>query len=179
MTATGLPPKTFLMSDGGLESQSIAFFKTPGIELLYSGVTNSKPSALAIVAFNSATRLGMPSAASTSPLYSGMPSILSVWSAALLGISSTAARSSALLNEPRRRLPEIPTILDTVLFTDMRPRPPVRSVLVPRRALQRTTRLPPRLPGLRQCRTHNGSPGTDRRFSRRCRVPESRLHPTR
>ena len=53
MTATGLPPKTFLMSDGGLESQSIAFFKTPGIELLYSGVTNSKPSALAIVAFNS------------------------------------------------------------------------------------------------------------------------------
>ena len=36
--ATGRPPKTRGMSSAGRDSQSIAFFKTPGIELLYSGV---------------------------------------------------------------------------------------------------------------------------------------------
>src|SRR3954466_8889672 len=39
-----------------------------------------------------------------------MPRIDSIASAACFGHSSTAARSSAALNEPARRLPAIPTI---------------------------------------------------------------------
>ena len=55
------------MSDGGRLSQSIAFLKTPGMPLLYSGVTSSSPSAATISSFSAATAPGMPSVASTSP----------------------------------------------------------------------------------------------------------------
>jgi hypothetical protein len=48
INATGRLPKTRGMSAGGRVSQSIAFLKTPGIELLYSGVTRSRPSRDAI-----------------------------------------------------------------------------------------------------------------------------------
>ena len=67
MIPTGRPPKTRLMSAGGRDSQSIAFLKTPGIELLYSGVTISSASAPTIASFKAATAGGIPSAASTSP----------------------------------------------------------------------------------------------------------------
>src|SRR5215471_5827745 len=67
MTATGRPPNTLGMSTAGLDSQSIAFFSTPGIELLYSGVTIKRPSASAILVFNSRTGAGMPSAAPGTP----------------------------------------------------------------------------------------------------------------
>src|SRR6266850_4562014 len=40
-----------------------------------------------------------------------MPSILSILSSAPAGINSTAARSRAVLNEPRRKLPETPIIV--------------------------------------------------------------------
>jgi ammonia channel protein AmtB len=55
------------MSEGGRESQSMAFFMTPGIELLYSGVTRSRPAEAAILSFRSATAEGMPLASSRSP----------------------------------------------------------------------------------------------------------------
>ena len=67
INATGLPPNTRGMSVAGRDSQSIAFLNTPGIELLYSGVTSSRPSAAAIASFNSATAGGMPADASRSP----------------------------------------------------------------------------------------------------------------
>jgi hypothetical protein len=51
----------------------MAFFSTPGIELLYSGVTIRRPSAVAILLFSSCTVFGMPSASSTSPSYKGIP----------------------------------------------------------------------------------------------------------
>src|SRR6185369_16937474 len=66
-SATRLPAKTRAASAGGRDSQSIAFLKTPGTELLYSGVASSRPSAAAIASFSSATARGTPSAASTSP----------------------------------------------------------------------------------------------------------------
>ena len=44
MTPTGRPPKTRAISVSGRDNQSIAFLNTPGIELLYSGVTSNKPS---------------------------------------------------------------------------------------------------------------------------------------
>src|SRR5213594_4088916 len=68
MIATGRLPNTRGMSAGGLDSQSIAFLNTPGIELLYSGVASSKPSAVAMLSFNAATVGGMPSVDSTSPV---------------------------------------------------------------------------------------------------------------
>ena len=67
ISATGRPPNTRRMSLAGRDSQSIAFLKTPGIELLYSGVTRSRPSAAAIASFSATTGAGMPSLASTSP----------------------------------------------------------------------------------------------------------------
>ena len=67
MIATGLPPKTLGMSLGGRDSQSIAFLSTPGIELLYSGVTSRRPSAPAIRSFSSVTGSGIPRSRSTSP----------------------------------------------------------------------------------------------------------------
>ena len=67
MIPTGRPPNTRPMSALGRDSQSIAFLNTPGIELLYSGVTSSSPSAATIASFSAATAGGMPSAVSMSP----------------------------------------------------------------------------------------------------------------
>jgi hypothetical protein len=75
MSTTGLPPKMAWKSAGGLDNQSIAFLNTPGIELLYSGVARSSPSAVAMACFNLVTDCGMPPLASRSPSYSGMPYI--------------------------------------------------------------------------------------------------------
>src|ERR1700676_3135551 len=58
MTATGRPLNTRSASSAGRESQSTTFFATPGIELLYSGVEISRPSAAAMRSFNSATAGG-------------------------------------------------------------------------------------------------------------------------
>ena len=51
MTAEGLRANEFLPY--GRLAQSIAFFNAPGIERLYSGVTNSTASTAAIAALNS------------------------------------------------------------------------------------------------------------------------------
>jgi len=45
-----------------------------------------------------------------------MPSIVSIRNSDPRGISSAAARSNAELYEPRRKLPDIPTIVDTKIF---------------------------------------------------------------
>ncbi len=99
------------MSAGGRDSQSIAFFSTPGTELLYSGVAIRRPSAAAIWSLRVYTDSGMPSAASKSPLYRGIFSIDASSSTHPLGVSVLAARSRAPLYEPFRTLPEIPTIV--------------------------------------------------------------------
>jgi hypothetical protein len=67
MIPTGRPPNTRLMSAGGRDNQSMAFLNTPGIELLYSGVTSRSPSAPTIASFKALTAGGIPSAPSTSP----------------------------------------------------------------------------------------------------------------
>ena len=67
MTATGRPPNTRGMSAAGRVSQSIAFLNTPGSELLYSGVTSSRPSAATTRSLSFTTASGSPCAASTSP----------------------------------------------------------------------------------------------------------------
>jgi hypothetical protein len=67
-TATGFPPKTRPMSAGGRESQSIAFLNTPAIDLLYSGVARSSPSAATIASFSAVTRSGISASAHASAL---------------------------------------------------------------------------------------------------------------
>jgi hypothetical protein len=67
MRPTVRPRKMRGTSEGGRVIQSMAFLNTPGIELLYSGVTRSSASASATRSFSSAARAGMPCAASTSP----------------------------------------------------------------------------------------------------------------
>jgi hypothetical protein len=48
------------MSEAGRDSQSMAFYRTPGIELLYSGVTIRTPSAPAMRSLRRRTAAGMP-----------------------------------------------------------------------------------------------------------------------
>jgi hypothetical protein len=48
------------LSSGGLDTQSNAFFRTPGIEFLYSGVAIKRPSVAAILVFNSCTTSTWP-----------------------------------------------------------------------------------------------------------------------
>jgi hypothetical protein len=67
MTASARPPNTVRMSSEGLDSQSMAFFRAPGMELFYSGVTIKRPSVAVIFFFSSCTVAGIPSDASTSP----------------------------------------------------------------------------------------------------------------
>ena len=55
------------------DSQSVAFFSTPGIEKLYSGQAITMPSAARIRASRSRTACGLPVAVSSSSLKSGMP----------------------------------------------------------------------------------------------------------
>jgi hypothetical protein len=56
ITATGLFRSGFEAS--GRETQSIAFFSTPGIDQLYSGVANRTASAPAIASRSEATPAG-------------------------------------------------------------------------------------------------------------------------
>src|SRR5262245_13958419 len=58
---------------GGLDSQSMVFFSTPGTPWLYSGVAMSNPSACRTASRSCTTPDGTP-AASISALYSGIPS---------------------------------------------------------------------------------------------------------
>jgi hypothetical protein len=63
MIATGFPASG--EASGGREAQSIAFFSTPGMPRLYSGVAIRSASAPRIASFSATTGSGSP-AASTS-----------------------------------------------------------------------------------------------------------------
>jgi hypothetical protein len=94
--ANGRPPNTRLTSAGGRPSQSIAFLKTPGRLLWYSGVASSTPSQLTMAFLSALTAGGIP-CASMSPSNSGMPRMLAVSSTLSAGIRRVAARNNALL----------------------------------------------------------------------------------
>src|SRR2546421_2762088 len=106
MIAAGLPFQA--LPPWGREAQSIAFFNTPDMDQLYSGVTNRIAFASRIRLFNSVTLAG--GFCSSSWLNGGMPSSSNVSTVTPFGASSVAARSAARLYDPRRRLPAIPRI---------------------------------------------------------------------
>jgi hypothetical protein len=85
------------MSRDGRESQSIAFFSMPGMELLYSGVTSRSPVAAAIASFRRATGAEIPRSLSTSPSYRGSSAMETTSTSVPVGASSRAARRSAAL----------------------------------------------------------------------------------
>ncbi len=99
ISPTGRSPKIRVRSFGGRVNQSNAFLKTPGIELLFSGVTIKRPSADAIRFFRSSTTVGTPSASSTSALYKGMPAMEPILSEQPSGTASRDARKSPELKE--------------------------------------------------------------------------------
>src|ERR1700690_2015565 len=83
------------------ETQSMAFLSTPGIDQLYSGVTNSTPSAARIASASSLTGAGKPGGSWTSSLERGNEPIGgAVMSFMSGGASSGNARVSAALYEP-------------------------------------------------------------------------------
>src|SRR5437870_12729773 len=108
ITATGLFRNEFVAI--GLEAQSTAFLSTPGIDELYSGVANRTPSAPAIASRSRDTAAGAGSWSSSSS-YGGTalrPSQRSISTSS--PTSSAAARSSFVLYESPRTLPEMARI---------------------------------------------------------------------
>ena len=107
ITATGLFWSTVLAR--GREAQSIAFFSTPGMEALYSGVAISRASADAIARQRSATGAGARSvslSASTGDRPQAVPDLY----LDAAGRRSAMWRSRRALWESRRRLPAIARI---------------------------------------------------------------------
>src|ERR1700733_4501368 len=103
-------------AEDGRDSQSRAFFNTPGMPWLYSGVeirTPSQDEINRLSAFTAET----PVAVSRSSLYRGMS--LRVTTCMLIEDEDFSARisSKAVLKDALRRLPEIPIIL-TSSFVD-------------------------------------------------------------
>src|SRR5829696_2946126 len=104
-TATGLLRSTALAN--GREAQSIAFLSCPGIDELYSGVATRIASAPAMASRRSATPAGgLPSSSSSKGGTAFSPSHRT--SSTSGPSSSSAARRSCVLWDPRRRLPEMP-----------------------------------------------------------------------
>src|SRR5262249_19876113 len=107
--ATGLPSNgcSFMR-----ETQSIAFFNPPGIDQLYSGVTNSAPSPARIAVARSSAGAGKPEAFGISALYSGgVSNGGAVTSFISGGANSGNARVNAALYEPLRNEPQITSTL--------------------------------------------------------------------
>src|SRR3954451_1951383 len=107
ITAAGLSRRT--LSGNGREAQSSAFFSAPGSEALYSGVAIRIASASSIASRRSWTAGGGVDSRSSSKAGRSRRPFHSTRSAPG-GSASPAARSSLLLWEPRRRLPEMPRI---------------------------------------------------------------------
>ena len=108
-------------SASGRDAQSKAFLSTPGIEELYSGVATRTASAASSASLKSSTAAGSAPGTSSSPSYGGIalsPSKRSTVTPA--GASAAAARRSALLCEPCRRLPLIARILMPYAWTSAR-----------------------------------------------------------
>jgi hypothetical protein len=81
----------------------MAFFSTPGIERLYSGVTNSNPEAACSSAFSRLT--GAAWLASSSWLYRGRSPISTWLKLKSAGPSLASAVANWRLSDSRRRLP--------------------------------------------------------------------------
>ncbi|MCY1361597.1 hypothetical protein D9M69_482670 [compost metagenome] len=86
----------------------MAFFSTPGIERLYSGVTNSTPCAAATSLLRRFT--GAAWLPSSSWLYSGRSSMRRVSNVKSDGARCASASASLWLNESLRRLPTMTAI---------------------------------------------------------------------
>ena len=104
----------------GREAQSRAFFRTPGIDPLNSGIAIITPSALAIAARSCATA-GSAGSTSRSASYGGSARRPSYSSSSMpRGSALPAARSRVVLCEPCRRLPEMPRIRRAVRPSQVR-----------------------------------------------------------
>src|ERR1700733_13476777 len=103
-------------AEDGRDSQSRAFFNTPEMPWLYSGVEIRTPSQDEINSLSAFTA-GTPVAVSRSSLYRGMSLRVTTWM--LIEDTDFSARifSNAVLKDALRRLPEMPTIL-TSSFVD-------------------------------------------------------------
>src|SRR5512132_2760368 len=111
--ATGLPSNgcSFMR-----DTQSIAFFNPPGIDQLYSGVTNRTPSDARIAVARSSAGPGKPDASWISPLYNGNVSNGgAVTNFMSDGASSGKARINAALYERLRSEPQITSTLSLSL----------------------------------------------------------------
>src|SRR5262245_45131417 len=111
--ATGLPSNgcSFMR-----DTQSIAFFNPPGIDQLYSGVTNRTPSDARIAVANSSAGPGNPEASWMSALYSGNVSTGGAVSNFMSGgARSGKARVNAALYERLRNDPQITSTLNLSL----------------------------------------------------------------
>src|ERR1700721_4720142 len=114
MMETGLSLKQDAKT--GRDSQSRAFFNTPGMPWLYSGVeirTPSQDEINRLSAFTAET----PVAVSRSSLYKGMSLRVTIWMLIEDADFSARISSNAVLKDALRRLPEMPTIL-TASFLD-------------------------------------------------------------
>src|ERR1700721_1017894 len=114
MMETGLSLKQDAKT--GRDSQSRAFFNTPGMPWLYSGVEHRTPSQFEINRLSAFTA-ETPAAVSRSSLYRGISLRVTTWM--LIEDADFSARifSNAVLTAALRRLPEMPTIL-TSSFVD-------------------------------------------------------------
>ncbi len=107
MTAAGMWSKEFCPH--GRDAQSMAFFNAPGIERLYSGVTNSTASEAAIASLRALGRAGK--SLSKSGLYSGRLPIGSSVKSRSSGASRISARLRTRLIDVDDRLPtKYPTL---------------------------------------------------------------------
>src|SRR5450631_1458094 len=93
---------------------SIAFFRRPGTERLYSGVTNSTASDFCICCLKAAE--AADGLASLSWLYSGKLPISTISSLSVGGARAISALASLRLNDSLRRLPTITATLRVVLM---------------------------------------------------------------
>src|SRR5450755_116871 len=122
ITATGLLARAEV-AGVGREAQSTAFFSTPGIDPLYSGVTKRTASASRIAAMRLSAP-GIPPPVSISSVSSNGSTALSfsnVMSSTPGGSSSAAARRRLRLCEASRRDPAMPsTRMVLVLVVDER-----------------------------------------------------------
>src|SRR5665213_1943661 len=122
ITATGLLARAEV-AGVGREAQSTAFFRTPGIDPLYSGVTKRTASASRMAAM-SLSAPGMPPPVSSSSVSSNGSTTFrpsNVMSSAAGGSSAAAARRRFRLCEASRRDPAMPsTRMLLVLVVDQR-----------------------------------------------------------
>src|ERR1700721_3381918 len=110
MMETGLSLKQDAKT--GRDSQSRAFFNTPGMPWLYSGVeirTPSQDEIKRLSAFTAET----PVAVSRSSLYRGMSLRVTTWMLIEVADFSVRILINAGLKDALRRLPKMPTILTT------------------------------------------------------------------